>query len=187
MNPSDHSEPDPLAELLAVPSEPTDAEKFRHAVFARTTGVMRRRRIVRRVASTAAMAACYAAGIATMSLFSGDRGDHQPIVIRQADPEVSPAPDESPRLADAAGSAAAPPQTEEPAPPPKSRFEFFRNAGDHQLFERGNMQAAVRLYARALDVASPAELAISTDSDNWLLMSLKQSRLQEIRNVDDKI
>src|SRR5436190_16503254 len=105
MNPSDHSEPDPLAELLAVPRGPTGAEKFRQTVFARTTGVMRRRRIVRRVAYTAAMAVCYAAGIATTSLLSGDRGARQPIVIRQTDPDISPARDETPRLADATGTA----------------------------------------------------------------------------------
>ena len=51
---------------------------------------------------------------------------------------------------------------------PRTRFESLRHAGDLQLERKGDLQAAVRFYKRALDIASQDELAVSIDHDNWL-------------------
>ena len=58
-----------------------------------------------------------------------------------------------------------------------NRARLYRRAGDRYL-DDGDMQAALRCYAHALDTSKAEELAISED-DNWLLMQLKKARLEE--------
>jgi hypothetical protein len=186
MNTSDHPEPDPLSELLSAPPPSAGGERLRHAVFMQTAGVMRRRRIVRRGLYGTALAACYFAGVATTGLlWRGDGVSGGRIAVQTPEPadgmrETGTANETDPGVKPEN-------QVADDEPRAKNRFEFFRAAGDHQLLARGDMRAAVRLYARALELASPEELAISAESDNWLLMSLKQSRLEEIRNADQEI
>jgi hypothetical protein len=60
----------------------------------------------------------------------------------------------------------------------EKRIELYRRAGDGYLV-RDDVQAALRCYRRALDGATPADLAIRTDSDSWLWMSLKLARKRE--------
>ena len=50
--------------LLAA-SPPRTEERLREAVFAKTARVLRRRRLVRRLAHAAALAACFVAGVLT--------------------------------------------------------------------------------------------------------------------------
>ena len=54
---------------------------------------------------------------------------------------------------------------------------LYRLAGDRYFEEAGDVQAALRCYRRALDSASPDDLAIS-ENDNWLLIELKKARLE---------
>lgn len=70
--------------------------------------------------------------------------------------------------------------------PASSQFENFRRAGDRQLFERGNVENAIECYRRALTHATDRELDIEVDRDSWLLMSLKQSRMEGRKHVRHK-
>jgi hypothetical protein len=70
--------------------------------------------------------------------------------------------------------------------PATNQFENFRRAGDRQLFERGNVENAMECYRRALTHATDRELNIEVDRDSWLLMSLKQSRMEGRKHVRPK-
>lgn len=64
-------------------------------------------------------------------------------------------------------------------------FERLLRAGELQFYRYGDIAAATRFYCEALKLATDEQLAIS-DRDNWLLMTLKQSRLREVKHVSDK-
>lgn len=123
--------------------------------------------------------------------------DSLPRTVAPAVPPIAEAPSQRPPTAvaveDAAASALAARQ------PPMivqsdgagqrkgpSQFENFRRAGDRQLFERGNVRNAMDCYRRALSHANDQELRIQIDRDSWLLMSLKQSRMEERKHVRPK-
>lgn len=59
------------------------------------------------------------------------------------------------------------------------RPDLFRKAGDEYL-QANDVKSAVRCYKGALDGASDDELKV-TVNDNWLLMSLKEAKLEEKR------
>lgn len=65
-----------------------------------------------------------------------------------------------------------------------SPYERLMRAGDLQFYRRGDLAAAARFYGQAIRLASPDQLMI-TNLDNWLLMTLKQSRLNEVRHESD--
>ena len=170
---------DPIHQLLSPAAAPRADVKG--AILAKTQGVLRRRRYLRRAGYALALAGCYLAGMLTTSLTTP-----QAPVIAQQD---RPAPVDHP-----APIPASPPRQiaiEKPAKQqrPKvargrpTRFEKLRRAADRALLEQGDMMAAVTLYKKALDVAKPEELAISVERDNWLLISLKEARLQEKQNA----
>jgi hypothetical protein len=130
------------------------------------------------------LAICYLAGLATMAVVRQENSPTVAALTQQDDPSSAEATREVPSVV---------PQVAEGAEvfadqvtPTRASFGFFRSAGDYQLLQRGNLQAAVRLYSQALELASPADLAISAGSDSWLLMSLKQSRLQDAPHVQDE-
>jgi hypothetical protein len=62
------------------------------------------------------------------------------------------------------------------------RAELFRLAGDRYLSEENDLASAVRCYKHALDYASPEDRKVSPN-DNWLLMSLKNARLEANPNA----
>jgi hypothetical protein len=184
MNCEEHPEDDSLDELLSAPRVSISPDAVRDAVMQQSAGILRRRRWVRRGSYLVTLAICYLAGLATMAVV---RQENPPTVSALTEPRDA-SPDEAssdvqnvvPQIAEGAEVFA------DQVTPTRASFGFFRSAGDYQLLQRGNLQAAVRLYSQALDLASPADLAISAGSDSWLLMSLKQSRLQDAPHVHDE-
>ncbi|MBN2217279.1 MAG: hypothetical protein JW719_07870 [Pirellulales bacterium] len=182
-------------ELLAAPSEPEPTIKLdavlRRAILDRSTRAIRRRRRVRRFAWVAALAACYVAGLASAQFGRGSMG------------VTAGLPGNNNVRASAAGSAVASDPSKpanyvrivrepvqeiaasRPACKPPSRFERLRRISDEYLYQRGDVTTAIHYYRKALAVATDAELAIATDTDSWLLIALKQERLQE-RNDENR-
>jgi len=172
---SDYSQLDPCDELLVPkPAEASDA--LRSQVLARTKRVLRVRRWTRRFAVVLVLAACYAAGLATMHWLA-PAAPAVPIYVEKA-PEEPPAP-----------------QAQEPVPSPSDmewqlldhpnqpqQVALYREAGDRYLAEANDPESALRCYRRMLDVGSDADLAISPD-DNWLLMAAKAERQKEKRDA----
>lgn len=174
-------EDDPIHQLLSA----TAAERpgLRSEILQRTQSVLRRRRMLRRAGYALALAGCYVAGILTMSLATP-----APAVVQRDRPAPShtepvvpaPAPEKVARASERPAGANKRPAV---ATVRQTRFEKLRKAADRALLEQGDMMAAVKLYKKALDVAKPEELAISAERDNWLLISLKEARLQERQNA----
>jgi hypothetical protein len=54
-------------------------------------------------------------------------------------------------------------------------YERLCRTGDQQLEQYDDVQAAIRSYKKALQLASADQRSIAPDSDTWLLMALKQS------------
>jgi hypothetical protein len=162
--------------------EPTD-DKLRLVIQQKTLGVLRRRRWLRRGSWLAGLAACYAAGIFTMWMWSRS----------QANQHVAIAPEQN--AANQDNAAPAPTDAKQPTPAqspesaiamewqaldsPEKRPDLFRLAGDKYL-EDNNIESATRCYRGALKDASDQDLKISVN-DNWLLMSLKQAKQEEKR------
>jgi hypothetical protein len=169
---------DTLNRLL--PSTDAPDSGLREAILHRTRGVVRRRLYVRRVGYALALAGCYLAGILTMSLAT----PQAPAVVQQVQP--APADNHAPPPAPHPQKIAVEKPVENKRPTiarvRPTRFEKLRQAADRALVEQ-DMIAAVKLYKKALDVAKPEELAISVERDNWLLISLKEARLQEKQNA----
>jgi hypothetical protein len=169
-------DPDPLGDLLGPPAVAAEDGRLQDELRRRTCRVLRWRRRGRRLAWAAALAACYAAGMATPH---GRTPTPPPAV-----PEVAARPDVPP-----------------PAPPPPKsavalewqafdstdhRAELYRRAGDEYIELESDPESALRCYAAALDAAGVADRAVSA-SDNWLLMAIKNARAKESRyakNVD---
>jgi len=60
----------------------------------------------------------------------------------------------------------------------EKRVDLYRQAGDGFLL-RDDVSSALRCYRKALDGGSAADLAIHSDRDTWLYMSLKVARQKE--------
>jgi hypothetical protein len=159
------------------------ATEFRNAIQSKTLTILRRRRWARRSFWTAGLAACYAAGILTMALLRPP--DSQSIVA--TGPEIESPVRTSPEQV----------TTEKEKPehtqPPESalalewqaldseqkRPDLFLLAGDKYL-QANDLKSAMRSYRGALDGAKEEDLLI-TAKDTWLLMSLKEAKLEENR------
>jgi hypothetical protein len=51
---------------------------------------------------------------------------------------------------------------------------------------RGNLHGAIGCYRRALDFASDDELQIVPQRDSWLLIPLKEARLETRKHAHEK-
>jgi hypothetical protein len=170
-------EPDPLEGMLRPPSVPPESEALRQAVYMRTWGVLRRRRLVRQFAYAAALLVSFGAGLLVMR-----------VTTRPA-----PAPDLSARSVSESESPSSnnPPSASPESPKPPALVkewnafdsedrhgELYRQAGDSYLEEEYDPQSALRCYTNALDHGTKQDLTISAD-DNWLLMAIKGARQKE--------
>ncbi len=175
--------PDPLAEILGRPSSPA-SDALRERLLHQTVRVVRWRRRCRRAAYAVALAACYVAGILTMRLAKPSEATPPvpEIADRTPPPEQSPAP--SPPAPPRAAVAAVTARDLEwqAVEATERRAELFRLAGDRYLSEENDLASAVRCYKHALDYASPEDRKVSPN-DNWLLMSLKNARLEANPNA----
>lgn len=196
--------PDPLELLLRDIEFPPMAQSQRDAIFAQTCGVLWRRRWGRRGTWGLAFVACYMIGVLTgrtWPLAANNQLAVQPVspvilpapvtpVPANAVPDPVPRSDSPPvRQSLPTQSADVPPRSIAAVAPAKdnlSKFEKLRQAGDRQLNQMGNLQAAIGCYRRALDCATEVELKIVPERDSWLLIPLKEARLEARKHVSKK-
>jgi hypothetical protein len=154
--------PDPLDELLSPPAAPAD-ERLRRDLLARTVGVLRRRRRLRRLGLALALAACYAAGLLSMrwAAHPADVPRPEPVAGHPSDPVEDPS--------------ALAREWEEVK---RRRAELYREAGDLYLTAHDDPESAARCYGEALDAGKDHDGTISP-SDSWLLMAIKSARQKE--------
>jgi hypothetical protein len=177
---------------LLTPRPPAEAPALKQLILDQTTGVLRKRRVTRRVLLGVALAACYAAGVLTPQLWPSagptttDRvaelakADKQHPLKPPASPPVPPTQDEPPTE-----PAELPPPALERSLTlvnPEQRAALYRQAGDRYLEEANDVESALRCYRRSLDESADADLTISPD-DNWLLMAVKNARMEEKRHA----
>jgi hypothetical protein len=189
MDPLNESGESELENLLRPPTPSPDQLGLRHTLLGRTLQVLRNRRRIKRSAMAAGMLACYAAGLATMALLMTGRSVE--LAKWAKEPSIAPVrsvieppspPDQLPlEMADSDLPAAVLERLAESLSDDGSA-ELYRRAGDRHMIETGDLAAALRCYRRSLDAAEPEELTIS-EGDNWLIMSLKQARQEELRHA----
>jgi hypothetical protein len=172
---------DDLDELLSGQQPPPERPELRAVIVREAGRVQRRRRWVIRGRRVIVLAACYAAGLASMRFWSPPPQPSPPAIVERPPDAEPPSP---PAVADPYRYD--PPERIEKwafLQTGEKRVELYRRAGDGYLV-RDDVQAALRCYRRALDGASAADLAIRADTDTWLLMSLKMDRNKEKRNAN---
>ena len=173
---------DSVDAALGVLGQPTADDNLREAVLARTIGVVRRCRRMKRCALAAGLLGCYLAGITTVGLWRSEGNmspqspTGQPMIAEQPPQKVVP-----PLLPPAAN-----PKKQQVAAKNPSGFESWRRIGDHYLHEKGDVSLAVAGYSEAINLASQEELALSPGQDNWILMALKDARTKERNHAFSK-
>jgi hypothetical protein len=175
--------PDPLAELLWPDLPALAAPVWKESLLARTTRTLRWRRLGRRVSILAALAACYVAGLVSMRLLWAEQVVEVRTEIVYVTEEKKP---ESPPVR------VTPPVPERPptalalewqaAEDPDRSAELNRRAGDRYFAEENDLASAVRCYKRFLNACPETELEVAPQ-DNWLLVTLKNARLEERRHA----
>lgn len=159
------------------------SEELRQAIQRKTLAVLRRRRWVRHSIWAAGLTGCYAAGILTMAFL---RSPASPPIIATAPETEVPAKASANQGTSEMGKP-------EPVQPPDSalalewqaldseqkRPDLFLLAGDKYL-QGNDLRSAMRCYRGALEGAREHDLLI-TANDTWLLMSLKEAKLEENR------
>ena len=169
---TDTPEPEsfPPHPLLAASSQGTD-DRLREAVFAQTARILRRRRLVRRFAHAAALAACFVAGLLTAEWRRPIAPPRERVIVTIAPSPISTPP------------AAEPAELERLAKrSPERRGDLFRRAGDLYATEQGDLSSALRCYSESLDASDEKALTISTN-DHWLLMAIKDARQKEKKDA----
>lgn len=175
---------DPLDYLSPDESAAADERPLRRQLLEATTAVLRRRRRLRKVRLAGSWAACYAAGALAMYLW---RDVARPLAEDQSPQAKVNPPDQQVDKHESH----APELISAPTPEPfalvreweafdgsKNRVALLFEAGDRYLAERNDTVSALRCYRQALDAASREELAVQP-GDNWLVITLKQSRQKE--------
>ena len=155
-----------LADRLLAPPDAGAAEALRQRLFARTVPVLRRRRLARRLAAVATLAACYAAGLLSARWLAPPPQGVKHSVVEYRPPARSTQRERPGRLEREARADAA------------RRSALYRRAGDLYATEQGDLEAALRCYGRSLDGRPAEDLAIAPD-DHWLLMAIKDAREKE--------
>ncbi len=178
---------DPIDDFLSADLLPHSAGSLREELLKRTTGLLRRRRRLRRLALAAALAACYAAGILTMQLLAPrSEAVEQPQIVRHVvKTQPEPKPESEPRVAvrEPADDADASALTLEwkDLDSPERRPDLFRKAGDRYL-EESDIPSSLRCYRNALDFGTEKDWKVTAE-DNWLFTSLKEAKLKEKRDA----
>ncbi|MBI3409091.1 MAG: hypothetical protein HY040_12155 [Planctomycetes bacterium] len=179
----DPSANDPFEDFLRADFSVPDDSPLRRRLLEETTRILRRRRRLRRVALVGSWAACFAAGVVAT------------LLVRNTSP-FEKTPEQGPFAKVPFKEEAKVP--EEIAPPTQfvtplakeweafdskqNRAALYFEAGNRYLAEENDMQSALRCYRQALALATATELAIQPN-DNWLVISLKESRKKELGDV----
>ena len=187
----DFDDPD-IERLLGSVRDPAPDPQFRQQLLEQTTQVIRGRRRMRRIGGLFGMAACYLAGLATMRLLTATHTANGQGQFAQSPPIEGASPsDEAPAVAEDFPNDRSP--AELPATvlerlaelaPDDTFRDLYRQAGDRYMKETGDLAAALRCYRHALKFAAPPALVIS-ENDNWLLVSLKQAKLEEFQHANN--
>jgi hypothetical protein len=145
--------------------------------------MLRRRHRARQFAWVAALAACFLAGVvAHRYFFSAPKVIHEVeyvYVQPEPKPETPPPPKDEPAVEPRLTALALEWQAAEN---PDRSVELNRRAGDRYLDEENDMESALRCYRRFLAGCAEQDLEISP-KDNWLLVTLKNARLEGKRNA----
>ena len=176
MTPSDFS--DELFESMTSTGGQTPASReLRDAVLSQTTRTIRNRRRMRR------------AGLAAHSWRAIwaelQRSRCGRTIVRWTDSQLDP-PSDRPRMANVSPNGnvrrLVRPEDDQiadgsvtPAAARLTPYERLCRTGDQQLEKHDDIQAAIRSYKKALQLASADQRSIAPDRDTWLLMALKQS------------
>jgi hypothetical protein len=186
--------PDSVDAVLGVDArDDENMEALRGAIFAKTVGVIRRRRRVKRGLFALSLCGCYLAGAMTVGVWRVE--NHRTVATTpntsdavariQPQPESQSQPETQPTVPPQSSvppeNVAATPAVSEFQVPAKmpTAFESWRNVGDYYLKKYGDIALATASYAQAIDLATEEERAISPGRDNWLLMALKDARAKE--------
>jgi len=173
--------PDPLHELLR-PETSVPAPIWKDTLREQTTHTLRWRRRGRHLTMIAALAACFLAGVLTTRLFSSPQIVHEIEYVSapaESKPDTLAPPSEKPTKEEKLTALALEWQAAES---PDRSAELNRLAGDRYVEEENDLESAVRCYKRFLAECTREELEI-TPKDNWLLVTLKNARLEERRNA----
>ena len=175
--------PDPLDQLLRPDPPAMAAPVWKDSLLARTTRTLRWRRLGRRVSIVAALAACYVAGLASMRLLRAEPAVEVRKEIVYVTEEKKP---------ESLPERVTPPASERPltalalewqaAESPGGSAELNRRAGDRYFAEENDLASAVRCYKRFLSTCPETELEVAPQ-DNWLLVTLKNARLEGKRHA----
>src|SRR5262249_18059382 len=184
--------PDDLDGLLSDSTEPPHDgiadPVLLEKVLARTTGVLRIRRRMKRLSVAAALAGCYLAGMLTMSLLHAPASDSAKGLAAHVEPMPKTGNGESMPLRPLVrpeDDGVVPSSSSQHAELVKlSPYDRLRRAGDRQLEDENDIAAAARTYRRALKLASPTERDIVPDKDTWLLMAMKNDQTNKLASED---
>lgn len=162
---------------------PASPPIWKKTLLARTTRTLRWRRRGRRFGMLAALAACYAAGLLSVRLLQAEPSVEVRWEIvylpRETKPETRPQREAPPMLEKPVTALALEWQAAES---PDRSAELNRQAGDRYFTDENDWESAVRCYKRFLSACSDTQLEIAPQ-DNWLLVTLKNARLEEKRNA----
>jgi hypothetical protein len=162
--PDDPSD-DLLDRILSVDSSPCGNASLREATLAKTIGVIRFRRRMKKCVVAASLLGCYFAGMATTGFWRPAGHTRLQAPVEQAAIAPRPAP---------------------PVVAKVDRVEALRRNADRQLLQFGDVELALRDYKRVLDLTPADQRAISPERDSWLMMALKDARSKEKRYVRSK-
>jgi hypothetical protein len=160
-----------LDDLLGASQSPSADTALRDTTLSGTIKILRRRRRIRRATLALALAGCYLAGVATVTLVRPATAEGE-LAADLAKPDAA--------LAEAQTA----PSIERNEPPitatvaqrkPRTQFESLRDLGDKNLFDRRDPEAATRCYRMALRYATPNERAWAAIEGTWLLRAVNQT------------
>lgn len=180
MQPDEPTQEDSFVDELLTPGGEECGTDLRERLLDRTSRHLRFRRRIRNFGKLGVVAAAFAAGLILTPLLREPNVVERMVIVQvpvESESHGPANPQDMRRLT--------PAEVELEAERTLAKDEssrLFREAGDRYLNEEQNHEAALRCYRNFLDEAGEADLPVA-DSDTWLLTSLKNARLREIKNV----
>jgi len=151
------------------------------ALLQRTSRLVRRRSRVRRAKQLCALAAAYAAGLATMRAVWPEARPAPPapqlsLVAAAGTKKTPTAQTKSQEPArDLASLSAAELRRMVPGAPRERQIRLLQLAGDRYLYSAADVASALDCYRQVLELTPPDQLGPPGEHDSWLLADLKLS------------
>ncbi len=169
---------DPIDDFLNRDFAANSASELRERILMETTRALQRRRYLARLPWAGYLAASFLAGVGTVLLWHFAQMPHgttQNLHTTKTEAKrESPVP--TPNDIDASLTAL---DLEWRAFDSKdNRAALFFAAAKRYLDDRQDYESALRCYGQALDALPPEELQVRPE-DDWLVMALKEARIQE--------